>query len=75
MSDYNFDDYEITCTSQWFKYGNNFNKTYLYENKNDSIFLKITLTLKFNNDSDPISDRYYKIYKIPNYNINKPKNT
>jgi len=52
------------------KYGSSFSKTYLYEDKPESIFFKQKLlTLSFN-DNNPIAERFYKIHKIPHYNIN-----
>lgn len=52
-----------------FRYGNFFNKTYLYENNTDSFFYKQKiLTLAFN-DLPEVSERFCRMHKIPYHNI------
>jgi len=70
-SDFNIED----CTIAFFphqnlRYGSFFNKTYLYENDSNSLFYKKKILTIFDENTDPVSQRFLRFHGIPNTFLN-----
>jgi hypothetical protein len=70
FSKMNYDEYEIAFfPHKNITYATFFNKTYLYDNNPDSLFYKEKVLTLFHGQTDPLSERFLKLYRIPHANV------